>query len=54
MTPRQRRIMQRLVRVGETDPPVSLAQITIEVERMLDETIETMLVAKKTMKRHRK
>lgn len=49
LTPRQRRIMQRLMRAGDRDPPVSLTQITFEVERMLDETIETALRVKKIM-----
>lgn len=50
-TPRQRRIMQRLIRAnGDRDPPVSLWQITLEVERMLDETIETALKVKKIMR----
>lgn len=51
-TPRQRRIMQRLIRAGgDRDPPVSLWQITLEVERMLDETIETALKVKKIMRK---
>lgn len=50
-TPRQRRIMQRLIRAGgDRDPPVSLWQITLEVERMLDESIETALKVKKIMR----
>lgn len=54
-TPRQRRIMQRLIRAGgDRDPPVSLWQITLEVERMMNEAIDAILFAKKRIKRKRK
>lgn len=43
-TPRQRLILERLVRISE--PPVTLVPMAVEVEKMIDEAVASALAGK--------